>query len=277
MASAHLDLCFPDWQPAGAAPSLQTGVLLLRDALAGSTALAEVPVEPAAPLTPAHGILGYAPIARQLRAARALVEARAPATTFLIGGTCGAEVVPVSYLNARYQGALTVIWFDAHGDLNTPRSSPSRHFHGMPLRTLLGDGAPGLAEIVARPLEPSQVILAGVRALDPPEAAYVQQHGVTHVHPTDLTTADQLVDAVRRKGHPHVYLHVDVDVLDPASFSHLYLSVPGGLPLDALTQTIETLHRAFTVVGSSLVEFYPRDDTALRHVLPLVQAIRGAR
>ena len=58
----------------------------------------------------------------------------------MIGGTCGAEIAPVAYLNNHYESDLAILWFDAHGDLNTPKTSLSGHFHGMVLRTLLGEG-----------------------------------------------------------------------------------------------------------------------------------------
>jgi arginase len=49
-------------------------------------------------------------------------------------------MAPISYLNKLYGGDLAVVWFDAHGDLNSPATSVSQNFHGMPLRCLLGDG-----------------------------------------------------------------------------------------------------------------------------------------
>lgn len=57
-----------------------------------------------------------------------------------IGGDCAIELMPVSYLNKINQEDICIIWIDAHADLNTPESSPSKTFHGMPLRTLLGEG-----------------------------------------------------------------------------------------------------------------------------------------
>jgi arginase len=60
-----------------------------------------------------------------------------------VGGTCGVEAAPVAYLNERYAGDLAIVWFDAHGDLNAPDTSPSGHFHGH-----------GAAD-AARPAEPS--------------------------------------------------------------------------------------------------------------------------
>ena len=59
-----------------------------------------------------------------------------PDKILTVGGGCGIEIPIVSYFSEKYKN-LDVLWFDAHGDLNTPESSPSKYFHGMPLRFLL--------------------------------------------------------------------------------------------------------------------------------------------
>lgn len=87
-----------------------------------------------------YGTLGYKEVLKQLKNACTLIDGVKPDTIFTVGGDCGVELLSVSYLNKRYNGALAVIWFDAHGDLNTPASSPIKKFHGMPLRALLGEG-----------------------------------------------------------------------------------------------------------------------------------------
>jgi very-short-patch-repair endonuclease len=85
----------------------------------------------------------------------------------VVGGDCGVEVAPIEAALAAYGDGLVVVWFDAHGDLNTAESSPSGAFHGMVLRTLLGSDFPEISPL--RTLHPGQVVLAGVRALDPAE------------------------------------------------------------------------------------------------------------
>ena len=83
-------------------------------------------------------------IIRQSTDAKALLDELAkPSRVFTVGGDCGVEVQPVSHASACYPG-LAVVWFDAHADLNCPSSSPSGHFHGMPVRTLLGEGPPDI-------------------------------------------------------------------------------------------------------------------------------------
>ena len=94
-----------------------------------------------------------------------------------VGGTCGVEAAPVAYLNEQYDGDLAIVWFDAHGDLNAPATSPSGHFHGMVLRTLLGEGPHEYVGELRRPLRPAQLFLAGTRDLDPEESAYILRAG----------------------------------------------------------------------------------------------------
>ncbi|NUS03623.1 MAG: arginase family protein, partial [Nonomuraea sp.] len=71
------------------------------------------------------------------------------------GGDCGVELEPVAAARRRFGERLVVVWFDAHGDLNTPDSSPSGAFHGMVLRALTGEGPDGL--VAGEPVGPGQV------------------------------------------------------------------------------------------------------------------------
>ena len=90
-----------------------------------------------------------------------------PQRPLVLGGCCCAHVGAVRAL-ARRHGRVAVVWIDAHGDLNTPESSPSGNEWGMPLRMLIeaGDVLPG------------DVTLIGARSLDPPEEAFVAAAGV---------------------------------------------------------------------------------------------------
>ena len=106
-------------------------------------------------------------------------------TLLTVGGDCGIDVAPVESALAQHGDRLAVVWIDAHADLNTPASSPSGAFHGMVLRTLLGAGPPELAP--ARALRPEQVVLAGVRALDPEERRFLVEQSIRHVPPSGLT------------------------------------------------------------------------------------------
>lgn len=154
----------------------------------------------ASPGTTADGIRHAGPLAANLAAVRAALGETGALTPVVTGGDCGVEVAPVERAIGRYGEELVVVWLDAHGDLNTPASSPSGSFHGMVLRALLGEGAPSLRPL--RTLTPRQVVLAGARALDPAERDFVRVRRVSVVGPADVATPSPLVAAVTAAGGP---------------------------------------------------------------------------
>jgi arginase len=188
-----------------------------------------------------------------------------------IGGDCGVELAAVSHV--ADQGEIALIWFDAHADLNTPASSPSSVFNGMVLRTLLGDGAPGL--VPARPVPPANVILVGARELDPPEEDYLAESGITLIE-VDSLTPKRLVDAVKKTGATRVYIHVDFDVLDPAELEGLDSPVPFGVTAAALIESIRAVKEKYELVGAGLTEFTPTSTEQAESDLPTILRIIGA-
>jgi len=251
-------LFIPDWH-ASATPRAHDGAVALRAAFGDLQPLIDVPVEPAGdPSAAQDGIVFRGPVLKQLRTAIRAIEHAAPSRLFSILGTCGAELAPVSYLNARYRGDLAVVWLDAHGDLNTPHTSPSKRFHGMVLRALLGDRDSDLSDLVAAPLTPRQVVLAGTRDLDPPEREYIDAVNISLVKPdTADAFSDAVVSAVRATGCRHAYVHLDLDVLDPAEFPNVLVPAPGGVSLAAVDRTLRALAASSDCVGLSIVEYAP--------------------
>jgi arginase len=122
------------------------------------------------------------------------------ARPIVVGGCCCAHVGGATGV-ARRVDRLAVVWIDAHGDLNTPETSPSGNLWGMPFRMLLDAG------VVA----PEDAALVGARNLDPPEAEFLEAHGID----ASLERALAGVDAT--------YVALDLDVLDP---SHVDVLVP---------------------------------------------------
>ena len=98
----------------------------------------------------------------------AALAAELPDRPVVLGGCCCAHVGAVEGLAARAGGRLAVVWLDAHGDLNTPQTSPSGNAWGMPLRMVIDRGAVG----------PANVALVGARNLDPPEVEFIEAAGV---------------------------------------------------------------------------------------------------
>ncbi|GAA1669280.1 arginase family protein [Microbacterium lacus] len=211
-----------------------------------------------------------------LRRSRELLELElAPIAepVMLIGGDCGAAVGAVGHAAARHP-QLAVIWLDAHPDLHTPDSSPSGAFSGMALRAVLGDGAEGLALRTGIPA--SRVVLAGARAYDPPEEEAVTALGVHTVDAAALTDADALAAAVAGTGADAVFIHVDLDVLDPAAMGGVTASVPFGVSLPDLIASIGRVRERWPLAGSSITGFAPPSPAAAVDDLGAILRIVGA-
>ena len=257
-SSEDLYLFFPQWEGSGETNELYTGASILHQFLKPTLPFAEIEVESTHELSVEHGITGYAHILRYLQEARHLLSTRNPRRIFSLGGDCGIEVAPISFLNKRYAEDLAVIWLDAHPDANTPQSSPSQTFHGMALRTLLGTGDPRLLASSFSTLRPQQVFLAGVRDLDPPEKQFIEHAQIVSFSCEQLTShADEVVEAIKRQGFSHVYLHMDVDVLDPDLFPAVKCPSPGGIDMDTLKHIHHTITSNVSPVGWSIVEVTP--------------------
>ena len=154
-----------------------------------------------------------------------------PERPLVLGGCCCAHVGAVEGLAAR-QGRLSLIWLDAHGDLNTPATSPSGNQWGMPLRMLLDSGA----------VEAEDTALVGARNLDPPEEDFLRSSGV-HVG------ADGIDRALEGAGC--TYVAVDCDVLEPAEIS-VFMPEAGGLSLAELEALLAEIPSRATVLGAGL-------------------------
>lgn len=266
----HMNLCFPEWQGYTESNAVHFGALQLQHLFSTTHEFASIPVPAQEDLFLENEIMGYQANLRQLRATAHILEAEQPDSIFMVGGTCAAEIAPVSYLNKRYDGDLTVLWLDAHGDLNTPQTSPSKHFHGMPLRALLGESDPHVLQHAFSKLDPSQVVLGGTRDLDAEEERYITMHQIQVVSPKNI---EDVLDRVLTRERSHVYVHIDLDVLDPEAFPHLLLPIPGGVMADALLKTLDELVREIPLLGASIVEYVPDGNLGEPFLKEIVAAL----
>ncbi|MFB9990831.1 arginase family protein [Deinococcus oregonensis] len=109
-------------------------------------------------------------------------------------------------------------------------------------------------------LRPAQVVLAGVRELDPPEQAYMDAESWIPIPAATLNEQPTaLGDLLTQRGAQKLYVHLDLDVLDPTEFSALGWPTPGGLTLRALLALLKDVHARFEVVGGGLTEYLPGD------------------
>lgn len=240
-------LCVPQWQGSGAvqAPRLMAGARLTAE-LVPADARVVVPVlESDGGI--AAGVRALDVLLENLRLTRDALGG-IDDVVVTVGGDCGVELAPVAAARARYGDRLTVLWIDAHPDVSTPQTLPSGSFHGMVLRTLLGEGAAPLTP--EQPLAPEQVILVGVRSYEPGQREYIEQAGI-RCHPVEA-----IESALDGLAGP-VYVHVDLDVLAPTEFASTCYPEPDGVSLPRLG---DLLSGVGNVVGASITEHAPAND-----------------
>ena len=224
-----------------------------------------------------NGIHGRAELLGQLREARSILDAERAARVFGLGGDCGIEVALLSHLAARHAGALAVVWLDAHPDLNTPESSPSGHFHGMPLRVLLGEGDSAFTACVERPLWPSRIVLAGMRAPDRPEQEFIEARGIAMVSRDSLVEdPGELLRWLRATGLERVYVHLDLDVCDPEEIPTVACPTPGGVPVDAVVRALEAISGEVEIVGAAITEALLREGPVPQELDRILRWFRNA-
>ena len=175
---------------------------------------------------------------------------------------------------------LFVLWLDAHADFNTPETSPSGNFHGMPLAALCGE--PGLAGLFPDPprppLDPAQVHLFGLRSIDAGERELVTAH---RVEVTDMRHIDEfgVVAPLRRSlervasADGHLHVSFDVDFLDPGIAPGVGTTVPGGATFREAHLIMEMLHDSGLVRSLDVVELNPFLDDRGRSARVLVELV----
>jgi arginase family enzyme len=156
-----------------------------------------------------------------------------PVRPLLLGGCCCTHVGAVEGLAARH-GHIGVLWLDAHGDLNTPETSPSGNEWGMPLRMLLDRGT-----VVAE-----DVVLWGARNLDPPEEEFIAAAGIGD-EPGDLLDRAEAV-----------YVALDCDVFDPDEVA-VFMPEPDGPPLEDVEHLFASVRESGKLVGVGLTGLAP--------------------
>jgi arginase len=170
------------------------------------------------------------------------------------------------------RGRVGVIWVDAHADFNTPETSPSGNIHGMPLAVLCGLGHPRLTEVF-QAVDPKDVVLIGVRSVDPGEARLLKEMGVRvyTMHEVDrLGIAPIAEEALSYLEGLPLHVSLDADVLDPTLAPGVGTPVPGGLSYREAHLLMEILALSGRVRSLDLVEVNPILDEKNRTALMMV-------
>jgi arginase len=180
----------------------------------------------------------------------------------LSGSCCFAALGAVA---AMEESAPGVVWFDAHGDFNTPETTTFGYFDGMGLAVLTGDAWQAMHRTVpgAKPLPESAIVLAGARDFDDDEARRLRDSEIKHLPAKRIASGDEL-DGAMAALEPEptaLYLHVDLDVLDPEQEApaNIY-SAPGGITGEQLAARVEQVLRTGSVRAVALTAYDPECD-----------------
>ncbi|MFQ5790710.1 MAG: arginase family protein [Acidobacteriota bacterium] len=193
-----------------------------------------------------------------------------------LGGECTASIGAISAAQ-RLHPDLRLLWLDAHGDFNTAATTPSGFWGGMCLAHIAGLPIPGVSFGADGVLDGERVVLVGARDLDPGEADNVSAVGGHLLH---FDQPGPLLDQVRHavSGAP-LWIHLDVDVLDPSVVSSVHFPTPGGPDIDQVVSLLVAVSQDSPVVALEVTAFSSetdQDGQAARTVLKIIDRLMPA-
>ncbi len=210
----------------------------------------------------------------------AMKEGRFP---LVLGGDHSIAIGTISGV-LQHKKNLGVIWFDAHGDINTDETSPSGNIHGMPVSVLLGMGHAKLTSIGGdAKLKAQNIVFIGCRDLDSGERKILKEHGITvfTMHEIDrygMPTVIEKAIAIASNGTDGIHVSFDVDCMDPIHAVGTGTRVPGGMTYRESHFALEMIALTEKVVSAEFVEVNPiiddRNQTA-KNAVALIGSLMG--
>lgn len=175
----------------------------------------------------------------------------------ILSGNCNSSLGTIAGLGLTRLG---VVWFDAHGDFNTPETSESGFFDGMALAIVSGRCWQPAAETIPgfRRVPDNRIAIVGARHIDPGERALLESSEVTLVAADEVKELRMLLDNIDAR---EIYLHIDLDVLDESEGRANTYAVGGGLSASELHYCIEVLAGRFLIRGAALTAYDPSADS----------------
>ncbi|MYL47562.1 arginase [Virgibacillus halodenitrificans] len=165
---------------------------------------------------------------------------------------------------AKHYKNLGVIWYDAHGDLNSSETSPSGNIHGMPLAVSLGIGHDKLVNIsdYVPKIKPENIVIIGARSLDPGEKELIKEKGIKvfTMHEIDrLGMPNVMSEAIKylKDRTDGVHLSLDLDGLDPSEAPGVGTPVLGGITYRESHLAMEMLEESGMITSAEFVEVNP--------------------
>lgn len=181
----------------------------------------------------------------------------------ILGGDHSIAIGTLAGVANKYEN-LGVIWFDAHGDLNTGETSPTGNIHGMPLAVSLGIGHPSLTEIgnYSPKVNPENVVIIGARSLDEGEKVLIKEKGIKvfTMHEIDRNGMTNVMEEALQyvtRNTDGVHLSLDIDALDPQEAPGVGTPVIGGITYREAHLAMEMLAERRIITSVEVVEVNP--------------------
>ena len=196
-------------------------------------------------------------VSRHIR--RAVHDAlAAQACPVVLAGNCNSALGILAGMEAARPG---IVWLDAHGDFNTPHTSLSGSLDGMALAAAVGHCYADLCEAIGlrAPVAEENVVLAGWRDLDPAERIRLTESRIAARDARSLDQIPPLLTDLRERVNA-VYLHIDVDFLDPEESPGVNFRGPGGVPVERAGRLLAAIVRAVPVRAVGLANHNPEHD-----------------
>lgn len=190
------------------------------------------------------------------------------AFTIVLGGDHSLGVGSVAGASIAFGQNIGVVWFDAHSDINTPLTSPSKNFHGMPLATSMYVGPKEMRSIGEdkRKVKPTDAFLVGVRNMDAGEVEFKDSHGVNHYTMTFIrkrgmaVVADEIIETLHHNGIEKIHFSFDLDSLSPEVTSAYNCPVNDGITLEECLLFASRLFASGMVCSMDYTEYNPDLD-----------------
>lgn len=215
-----------------------------------------------------------------MRRVAAAIATQPRGLPIILAGNCMMSIGAL----ASYGSARTgIVWFDAHGDFNTPDTTTSGFLDGTALSTITGGSWRQLALTVPgfRPLPEESVCVVGARDLDPAEKRALRGSGVTMVGAADIETGLQPAIASIAAHADRVHVHIDLDVLDAGAARANSYAVGGGVTVDQMKAALTSIGRTLPIAGITLSAYDPAADSdgkaAQAAITLLCAAVRAIR
>jgi arginase len=185
----------------------------------------------------------------------------------VLSGDCTTALGTVAGLQAAATQPA-VVWFDAHGDVQTLETTTSGYLGGLPLRLLAGYRPELIATRLGLTAVPEQrILLTGARDLDPPEVSYLASAQIHRAEVAGLTAADLPAGPL--------YLHVDLDVIDAAALPGLRYPAPGGPSVDQVAHAVRLIMDTSRVAAVGLACTWHPGHAAAARLRPVLGAAFG--